>query len=145
MRRLVTPGLRDDAAIVEVDLEDPVEFPQPQQHAVGQWQGAARKRRSGAARDDLYASLAAVLEDRCDLLRGLGQNDDEGNLPVGGEPVALVGLHLLRRGDNALRRQQAPEVGDDLIAGPEYGTVRFGHAHGRRSPRHSDPTLAASP
>jgi len=49
MARLVTPGSVTTRAVVEIDLADALELAEPQQHAVGERQRAARQRSAGAA------------------------------------------------------------------------------------------------
>ena len=57
-------GLGDDGAVLEVDVEDPVELAQAQHDAVGERQGAARERGAGAARHDLDPLGVAEAQDR---------------------------------------------------------------------------------
>ena len=52
-------GLDARGAIVDVDVEYPVEARQAEQHSVAQGQRAARQARAGAARDDGYMQLGA--------------------------------------------------------------------------------------
>ena len=56
-------GLSDDAAIGDIDLEDLVELAHAEKNAVGERQGAARERGSGAARDDLDLVRGAIAHD----------------------------------------------------------------------------------
>src|SRR5690606_1599965 len=74
--------LGDDAAILEIDLEDPVELAETEQDAIGERQRPARKRRARTARHDLDAILAAVAQDLRDLPGRTRQHDDERRLPI---------------------------------------------------------------
>ena len=127
-------GLGDDAAVLEVDLEDPVEFAQPQHDAVGERQGAARERGAGAARHDLDALLVAQGQDRRDLLRGARQHDRHRQRAIGGQAVALVGAQLVLRRDHALARHDLAQLCDDRIALGERGLIRLRHAHAHPPP-----------
>ena len=80
MPRLVTPGLGDHAAVLEVDLEDPVELAQAQDDAVGERQGAARERGAGTPRHDLDPLRVAEPQDLGDLCVVLGRTTAIGTL-----------------------------------------------------------------
>jgi hypothetical protein len=126
-------GLGDDAAVVIVDLEDPVELGEPQQHPVGERQRAPRQRRAAAARHHRHARLVAILQDPADLLGGFRQHHDQRHLAIGGEPVALVGAQLLVGIDHALAGHDVAQARNDLGAPLEHVTVRRGHLHAKAS------------
>ena len=59
--RFVTPGLDDDPAPVEVDLEDAVQPGERDDDAVGDRERAAREPGAGAARHERHAVVVAEL------------------------------------------------------------------------------------
>jgi hypothetical protein len=124
MPRLVTPG-----------LEDPVEPGHAQENAVGQRQRAARQRGAGAARHDLDALVVAVPEDARDLVDGLGQHGDQRPLPVGGQPVALVGGEFVAVGDHPLAGHDRAQRPGNLVPAREHRGVGFRHFHRHIPPR----------
>ena len=75
--------LSDHAAVGHVDVENLVELAHAKKDAVGKRQGAARERRSGAARDDLDFVGGAIAQDLDDLRRRLRKHGDHGRLPIG--------------------------------------------------------------
>ncbi len=83
-REIGDAGLGDDDAVVEIDLADALEFPESQQHAIGERQRATRQRGAGAARHHLDALLMAIFQDLRDLLGGIRQHHDHRRLAVGG-------------------------------------------------------------
>ena len=117
-------GLHHGAAVGVVDVEDAVHPHQADHHGVRQRQRAAGKRGAGAARDDPHAVGMAVAQDGGDLLGGLGQDNRERHLAVGGQAVGLVGPQADGLGDQCVRGHESGEAGDDLVA-PRHD-VRFG-------------------
>ena len=65
--------LSDHAAVGDIDVEDLVELAHAEKNAVGERQSAARKRRSGAARDDLDLVGGAIAHDLDNLRRRLAE------------------------------------------------------------------------
>jgi hypothetical protein len=66
------------------------------------------------------------------LLGRLRQHDHERKLPVGGQPVGLVGAHLALVRDHPLARHDGRQVAHDLGAARQHRLVRFGHFQGHR-------------
>ena len=100
--------LSDHAAVGHVDVEDLVELAHAEKNAVGKRQGAARERRSGAARDDLDFVGGAIAQDIDNLRRRLRKHGDHRRLPIGGKPVAFEGAQFVLLVDDALARDEAP-------------------------------------
>ena len=103
-------------AVVEIDLADAVELGHAEQHAVVERQRAAGQRGAGPARHDLDALVVAIAQHLGDLLGGLRQHHHHRQLPIGGEPVALVRPHLALGRDHALARHDGPQRRDDARA-----------------------------
>ena len=124
-------GLGDDAAVGHIDVEDLVELAHAEKNAVGERQRAARKRRSGAAWDDLDLVRQAIAHDLDDLRRRLRKHGDHGRLPISGKPVAFEGAQFLLMVDDALAGDEAPERLDNLGAAAKDGAIGFRHGdHG---------------
>ena len=121
--------LRDHAAVLEVDLEDPVELAEPQHDPVGERQSAARERGAGAARHDLDPLGIAQAQDLGHLRGGLGQHDRHRHRAVGREAIALIGAQLVLGRDHPLARHDLPQAQHDLRALGERRRVGLRHAH----------------
>ena len=122
-------GLDHRHPIGEVDLAHLVELGHAEQHAVGERQRPAGERRAGPARHHLDALLVAIVQHLGDLFGGLRQHHHHGKLAVGGEPVALVRLHLALVRDHALARHELAQGGHDPGAPRQHGGIGFRHFH----------------
>ena len=128
--------LGDDDAVGKIDLENAVEAAHDEQHCIFQRQCAARQRGAGAARHDADVAFVAELQDPRHLPDSLGQHDDQRQLPVGGQPVAFEGPHLVDGIDDALARHDGAQAGDDLVAPPHRFGIGLRHGQaGHRIPR----------
>ena len=134
-RQVGDPGLGHDAAIVVIDVEDAVELGHAEQYAVGQRQGPARQRGAGAARHDLDAQILAIAQHRRDLFDPRRQHDDQRQLAIGGQPVALIGPPLGLGDDDALARHDPAQRLDDLGAALQHRRIGSRHLHRRSSRR----------
>src|SRR5439155_830003 len=106
----------------QVDLEYPGHPVEPDHQTAQRGQGAADEARARAARDDGHALTAAQRHDRRDLGGGRGQGDGVRRPLVEGVHVALVDEAALRRHDEAIGAEGAPELVQD--AGSEgHGTT----------------------
>ena len=123
------PGLRHDAAVVVVDLENAVELAHAEQHAVGQWQRAAGQRRTGAARHDFDALVLAIAQHRGDLRDGGRQHDDQRRLAIGGQPVAFIGAAFRLRDDDPLAGHDPPQRRGDVVAPGDHRCIGGRHFH----------------
>ena len=122
-------GLRDDAAVGVVDVEDAVELAEAQDDAVSERQRAARERGPGAARHHLHAALVAQPEHPRDLRGGLRQDHRHRKLPVSAQTVALVRPERVLIGDHALAGDDLGERGDHRVATLENRAVGGRHVH----------------
>src|SRR5437667_454761 len=118
------PWLDRRTAVRKVDLEDPVHPVQTDHHAAERGCGAADEARARAARDDRHALTVAEVHDRHDLGRALRQGDGVGDALVEGVHVALVDEPALRRHDEAVGAEEAPELVED--AGSERHRTAYG-------------------
>src|SRR5438876_522522 len=107
------PWLDRRTAVRKVDLEDPVHPVQTDHHAAERGRGAADEARARAARDDGHTLTVAEVHDRHDLGRALRQGDGVGGALVEGVHVALVDEPALRRHDEAVGAEEAPELIED--------------------------------
>ncbi|MNC84888.1 hypothetical protein D3C83_04570 [compost metagenome] len=89
------PRLHTGGARPLINFHDAHEFREREQHAVAERQGAAGEPGAGAARDHRHLELVAGLQNAADLVLGFRQCNCHGDLAVGGQPVAFVGLHVL--------------------------------------------------
>ncbi len=88
-------GLDPGRAVARVDVEDRLELGQAQHHRIVPGQGAAGQARAGAPGDHRHLARVAQAHDRLDLGHRVGQRHGQGQAPVGGQPVALVGAQVL--------------------------------------------------
>ncbi len=87
------PGLRNDTAVIIVDLKNPVELAQPQQYRIGQWQCATGQGCASAAWHNLYLVLVAPFHDRSNLRDCFRQHDGKRQLAIGGQAISVKGAH----------------------------------------------------
>ena len=128
--RIIEPGMLDclrdgeigDArldhrdAVVEIDFFDTVELGHAEQHAILKRQSSARQRGTGAARHHFDALGMAVSQHAADLLGGRRQHHHHGKLPIGGEPVRLVGPHLALGRDHTFARHDGAQSRHHAVA-----------------------------
>ena len=119
----------DGEAVSEIDLADTIELGHAEKHAIGKGQRAARKRGTGPPRHHLDPLGVAKCKDPAYLLRGLRQNDDHGQLTIGGQSVRLIGPHLPLGRDHSLTRHNVAKRRHDALATGEHGLVRQGHRY----------------
>src|SRR5207247_2582300 len=96
-----------------VDVQHPRQPVQTDAHAAERGCGAADEARARAARDDGHTLTVAEVHDRHDLGRALRQGDGVGGALVEGVHVALVDEPALRRHDEAVGAEKAPELIED--------------------------------
>ena len=125
------PGLGDDAAIVVVDFEDAVEFAETENDPISERQGATGERRAGAAWHDLDALIVTIAEDRRHLVRRFRQDDDERQLAVGRQAIALVRAQSLGFDDHTVVGNDPAHHLGNLGSPREDIRIRFRHAHDR--------------
>ena len=116
-------------AVIEIDFTDSIELGHAKQHAIVERQRAAGQRRAGPARHDLDAFVVAIAQDFGDLLGGRRQHHHHRQLPIGGEPVALVGAHLALGRDYSLARDDGPQRSNDALAAAQDRLVCLRHSH----------------
>ena len=123
--------LRHHDAVLVIDVENAVELREPEQNAVGQRQRAARERSARPARHHAHSVGVAVAENFRNLLGGRGQRHYHRQLPIGREPVGLVGPHARFRVDHCFARDNLAQRRHDLGAAREHILVRRRHGdHG---------------
>ena len=128
-REIAHPGLHPRSAVDRIDLEDPVKLREAQQHPAGERQRAAREPRPRAPRDDRHAEARAGPHHLLHLLDRVGEHRDERDLPVRGEPVALVGLEVLLGVEHRRAGEEAAELSKQVaLAGiTSHGGHRLVH------------------
>jgi hypothetical protein len=94
-RQVAHPRLGACGAVDRVDAQDAVEARKTHHHPVGQGQGAAGEAGPGAASDDRNLPCVAKPQDALNLIDRARQEDEQRQLAIRREPVALVGTHLL--------------------------------------------------
>ena len=122
-------GLDDREPVVEIYLFDFVEFHHGKENAVRERKGAAGKRGPGAARHHLHIVFVTIGEHGAHVRDAVGQNDDHGQGPVGGQAVAFVGPPTGLLFDDAFARNNAPQRGDDFCAPRENGCIDVHRFH----------------
>ena len=97
---------------VRVDAKDLVEPTKAQQHAARKRKGPAGKAGSRPARDHGHAEVGADHQDGAHLRSFARQGDQARHATIGGQAVALVNLHRLGCGEQAVARQDRLEPRD---------------------------------
>ncbi len=120
-------GLDDGAAIGYVDLQDLVEFPHGEKHAILEGQSPSGQRRARAARHHVDLVRRTVAQDLGDLRRGLRQHDNHGQLAISCQAVAFIGAALVLAVDHALAGDDAPQRLDNLGSAGKNRPVGFWH------------------
>jgi hypothetical protein len=123
------PGLRSDAPVCIVDVEDPVELAETEGNAVFERQSASGQRCPRPTRHDLYAFAVTVFQNIGYLPHVFGQHDDHRKLAVGRQPVAFIRAKLFLFGDDAFARDDPAQCLDDFPAPGKNIAVGIGHAH----------------
>ena len=121
-------GLHGDLLVGEIDVEDAVHAGEADDDGAFGGERSAAEAGACAARDEGDVVLRADADDGLYLLGAARQDDGGGHDAEGGEAVALVGLELVGRGDEARRAgrrrlrarvqsvtQSAPEDGGSSI------------------------------
>ncbi len=94
-------GLDGDLLVGEVDVEDAVHAGEADDDGAGGGKRSAAESGAGSAGDEGDVVLRADADDGLDLLGAAREDDGGGRDAEGGEAVALVGLELVGRGDEA--------------------------------------------
>ena len=121
-RKIGDARFGDDAAILVIDVENPVHAAQTHQDRIGQRQGAAGERGARAARHDGDALLRRELQHGGDFVLGSGKNAGQRLLAIGGQRIAVEGGEPSFIRNHAIRHQRA-QPGDDGIATGENVSI----------------------
>ncbi len=132
-------GLRHHAAVMEIDLQYPIEFGHAENDAVGQRQGATGERRARAARHHLDLVVTAVAQHAGHLLGRRGQYHQQPQGSIGGETVALVGTAPVLFRNDAFARHDLAERPRNLGAARDHSSIGLGHSHQGSLPAYLGP------
>ena len=124
-------GLRDDTAIVEVDVEDAVELSHPDDDGIDSGNRASGERGSRAARHDLESFAMCVAQNGRHFLGGSRQDDRKGPGAICRPTVRFVGREARSFLDDALGRQKCVQGLQNLRAPFEDRLIRFGETDHR--------------
>ena len=83
--------LGHNTSICIINIQNAVEFPQPHQHRVGQRQGPTRERCAGSTWHHFDALCMAKFHHRGELFNGFWQHHCQRQLPIGGQPISVIG------------------------------------------------------
>jgi hypothetical protein len=123
-------GFDHDAAILIVDLENPLHPAHADQDAVLARQGAARQGGSGTARNDGHALGGRKFQDFADLIAIGGQHADQRHLVIGAQRIGIEGGEARGIGHHAIGHDgQKPR--DDLGAAGNNGGIGGRKKHAR--------------
>ena len=134
-RKIGDARLRNNNAVVIIDVPDAAELGHAEQHAVGERKRAAGQRGAGPARHHLDALIVAIAQHLGDLLGSLRKHHNHGQLAISGQPVTFIRSQFALGVDHALAGYNRPQGGDNTRPAAQYGLVslRHSHRHGRNS------------